>query len=166
MTSFFNPKSQASSHDFNCTTASCFERAKSLRFELLFGCYKKRVSQTYSDENIIDAFDYLFLPNDIFGFSYSSTGQDYKKFHHMFILRSCFPGERGSLIPGISPGAEILVKALTISAINQLRGILGDISKNKIDFSKIEASQYKKLNNLLDISAKTNYFVGEMIARV
>ena len=46
----------------NCTTASAFEKQKSLKFELLFGEYQNKITaKKYDDESIINAFDYTFL---------------------------------------------------------------------------------------------------------
>jgi hypothetical protein len=50
-----------------------------------------------------------FYLNSIFGFGYESMGKDFEKFHHVFVLRACLAGEVGGIIPGISPGAEILL---------------------------------------------------------
>jgi hypothetical protein len=147
----------------NCTSASTFDKAKSLRFELLFGFYQNKVSRRYSDESIVNAFDYIFLPSTLFGFSCESMGQDFKKFHYAFVLRSCAPGESGGIISGISPGAKILVKTLTSAASLKLKTILKKLKQNKINLSSIPVSYYLQLNRLLDTKSNTDFFVGELI---
>lgn len=145
------------------TIASTFEKPRSLKFELLFGSHKKRVQLNYSENRVMNAFDYIFSSNEIFGFHYKSTGLDFKKFHHAFILRTCNKGEKGSTVPGISPGAEILVKATTKEKVKKLEMILDKLLSNKINLSKISIHEYKKLNYLFDINSDANYWVGEII---
>src|SRR5580698_9954402 len=108
----------------NCTTASTFLKPQSLRFELLFGDYQEKMPQRHSDENIINAFDYIFSKDKIFGFGYESLGTDFKKLNHTFVLKSCSAGEVGCIIPGISPGAQILIRALTGASSMRLKAIL------------------------------------------
>ena len=148
----------------NCTTASAFEKQKSLKFELLFGEYQNKITaKKYDDESIINAFDYTFLPNSIFGFGYESMGKDFEKFHHVFVLRACLAGEMGGIIPGISPGAEILLQTSSYVASINLRKIFQKLEKNKINLSKLPAQNYRRLNKLLDVKMSTDFFVGELI---
>jgi hypothetical protein len=148
----------------NCTTASAFEKPKSLRFELLFGEYQNKIpAKNSGDKNIINAFDYIFLPGSIFGFSYESMGKDFEKFHHLFVLRACLAGEVGGIIPGISPGAEILLQTSSNLASINFRKILQKLEKNKINLSKLSAPNYRRLNRLLDVKISADFFVGELI---
>lgn len=148
----------------NCTTASAFEKPKSLRFELLFGEYQKKISaKNNSDENIINAFNYVFLPGSIFGFGYESLGRDFEKFHHLFVLKACLAGEMGGIIHGISPGAEILLQTSSNLASINFRKILQKLEKNKINLSKLSAPNYRRLNRLLDVKISVDFFVGELI---
>lgn len=147
----------------NCTTASSFEKPNSLKFELLFGdyCEKRAVSQ--DDKDIVEAHDYLFLPGQIFGFAYESAGTDFKKFHHAFVVRSSLPGETGNVVPGIFPGAEILVKTMSSAATERLKSILQTLSNNSVILTALSVSQYGYLNHLLEIKFNTDFFVGELI---
>ena len=147
----------------NCTTASTFEKPKSLKFEILFGDYCGNRTIVPGDAGIINAIDYFFAPEQIFGFAYESLGVDYKKMHHMFILRACSPGERGSSITGISPGAEILVRTLSEAGAKRLGDVLQKLEKNRIILAELQISYYRKLNDLLEIKNNLNYFVGELI---
>jgi hypothetical protein len=147
----------------NCTTASTFEKPKSLKFEILFGDYCGNRTATPRDANIINAIDYFFAPGRIFGFAYESLGIDYKKMHHAFILRACSPGERGNSIIGISPGAEIIVRTLSDAGSKRLRFVLQKLEKNRIILSELPISYYRRLNDLLEIKMNLNYFVGELI---
>jgi hypothetical protein len=62
MISSFPPENHVSSDDKNCTIASTFEKAKSLKFELLFGDYQAKRVKTAMDAEITHAVDYFFLP--------------------------------------------------------------------------------------------------------
>ncbi len=145
----------------NCTIVSTFEKPNSLKFELIFGNYFDRISNEIDDKNIWNSFDYCFLPGQIFGFSYESLGTDYKKLNHAFVARSCFPGNSGSIIPGINPGAEILVKTLRGSDTLKLRSILQKFIKNGVDLSALPAARYRHLNSLLETNSSTDFFIGE-----
>lgn len=163
MTSSFIPQNQESGSVINCTTASTFEKPKSLKFELLFGDYCGNRTPATNDANIVNAVDYFFAPGQLFGFVYESFGIDYKKMHHAFVLRACFPGERGNSVIGISPGAEIIVKVLSDAGSKRLRTVLNKLEKNKIDLSLLSVSYYQRLNDLIEIKTDLNYFVSELI---
>jgi|GEM_PF-2103986 len=156
MTSLFSPKNQALSDNKNCTIASTFEKAKSLKFELLFGDYQEKISQA-------EGIDYYFSVGQIFGFACQSQGLDFQKFNHAFIVRACAPGELGSIVTGISPGAEILVKTLSSASSLRLRAILETLIKSNINLSHISDSYYRKLDQLLEAKISTNYLIGELI---
>ena len=154
-----------SSSSTNCTTASAFEKPNSIRFEILFGDYQKKLPSKHSDKCFINAFDYKFTPNQIFGFAYESTGQDFQKFHHAFVLMACSPGEVGNIIPGIYPGAKILISALSKTAALRLKKILEILQKNSVILSDISISKYRNLNRLLDIKNNVDFWVGELLAK-
>jgi hypothetical protein len=111
----------------------------------------------------VNAFDYIFSQDEVFGFSYESTGTDFKKLNHTFVLRSCSAGEVGSIIPGISPGAQILIKALTGASSMRLKAILNKLQQNKIDLSKLSVLHYHRLNHLLETQSNTDFLVGELL---
>jgi hypothetical protein len=163
MISSFDSKNEAASGVFNCTTASTFEKLNSLKFELLFGEYRRKVDKEDGDGGLVNVVDYMFEPGQIFGFAYQSTGVDFKKMHHAFVLRACEPGERGNIISGISPGAEVLVKTLTQAGSMILRETL--IKLEKVDLGKISIGQYRYLNNLLEIKTKADFFIGELLTQ-
>ena len=164
MISYYGPQNHESCVDLNCTAASTFEKPKSLKFELLFGECEKKNHKDSNDNGIVNAVDYLFLPNSIFGFSIESFGADYQRFHYVFIVRACLPGEMGSVVPGISPGAEILVKTLTSAASERLKNIIKKLVENRINLLLIDLSYYIQLNRILETKMSTDYFVGELIA--
>lgn len=164
MISYNFPQSYDSGSSANCTTASTFEKPNSLKFNVLFGDYLKEIKINNS-EGMVKAFDYIFCPHKIFGFAYESTGSDFRKLHHAFILRSCLPGEVGSMISGISPGAEILVRTLTHAGSVRLKTILQKLEKNKFKLSDLPISYYRHLNDLLEIKSNTDFFVDELIAQ-
>jgi len=163
MTSSYIPQNQESGSIINCTTASTFEKPKSLKFEILFGNYCGNRAAVYSDINIINAVDYFFAAGQVFGFAYESLGADYKKMHHAFILRACSPGERGNSVTGISPGAEIIVKTLSDASSIRLKAVLQKLEKNRIIISELPVSNLRRLNDLLEIKTNLNYFVGELL---
>ena len=66
MISYSPPDNHVSCDEKNYTIASTFEKAKSLKFELLFGEWDKRVSK--DDDVNVNAIDYYFVPAQIFGF--------------------------------------------------------------------------------------------------
>ncbi|OPZ24133.1 MAG: hypothetical protein BWZ03_00292 [bacterium ADurb.BinA186] len=136
---------------------------KSLKFELLFGDFQAKKIKADMGDEIIHAVDYFFLPGQIFGFACESQGKDFQKFSHVFILRACLPGDLGSIIPGISPGAEILVKTLIHASSLRLRTLLETLKKSNIELPHIPDLNYRKLNYLLETKMSTDYFVGELI---
>jgi hypothetical protein len=73
------------------------------------------------------------------------------------------PGDLGSIITGVSPGAEILVKTLIHASSLRLRALLETLKKSNIELSQISDLNYRKLNYLLETKMSTNYFVGELI---
>lgn len=162
MFSYLSSENTKKSDIYNCTTASIFEKANSIKFELLFGAYKSKTSVSYN-EDIINAYDYFFTPGQIFGFSYESTGVDYQKIHHAFILRACAPGEIGHSIFGISPGAKVLVSALTNATSLRLKSVITKIENNNIALPNIDVSKFEKLNTLLSVKIGTDYFLGELL---
>jgi hypothetical protein len=113
----------------------------------------------------VNAFDYLFAPGQIFGFAYESFGIDFKKLNHVFILRSCLPGESGNIVPGIFPGAEIIAKTLTDAGSNRLKSVLQKLQKNKIILSNISIYNYRRFNDLLDTKISADFLVGEIIGQ-
>ncbi len=165
MISSYSSESPEPSGVINCTTASTFEKSKSLKFELLFGDYYRKAISRRNEQSIVNAFDYMFAPNEIFGFAYESSGLDFKKFHHAFVLRACMPGESGNIIPGISPGAEIVAKTLSEAGTNRLKTVLYKLVKNKIILSKLPISYYRRLNDLLETKITTDFLVGELIGK-
>jgi hypothetical protein len=162
MISFDVPQKTELGSIINCTTASTFEKTNSLKFELLFGDYLKKTPKADVGDGVINAFDYIFAPDQIFGFAYESFGVDFKKFHHAFVLRTCGPGEIGGVIPGILPGAEILVSTVTAAASSNLRNILQILRASDIKLINLPPSQYRHLNYLLAIRCNIDFFVAEM----
>lgn len=155
-----NPSSSGSDV---CTTASAFEKPNSIKFEILFGRYQQKIPLRCNDSGLVNGFEYLFLPNDIFGFAYESTGKDYKKLHHAFVLRACAPGEKGHAIFGIFPGAETIVSALRNATALRLKSTLKTLHGNGLDLSKISISKYQQLNRFIDAKGSLKYFIGELI---
>jgi hypothetical protein len=150
----------------NCTTVSTFRKSNSLKFELLFGEHYQQVEKNREDKNIAQNIDYLFLPGQILGFFYESSGIDFKKIHHAFIMRSCWPGEVGNVVPGIYPGAEILVKTLSSAGAIKLKFILQKLANNGVNLALLSPDKYRHLNDLLEAKLNTDYFVGEIIKQL
>ena len=57
------------------TLASTFEKKNSLSFNLLFGCPKITRQVLNLEYSLLNATEHLFLPGQIFGLEYRSTGQ-------------------------------------------------------------------------------------------
>lgn len=163
MISYSPPDNHVSCDEKNYTIASTFEKAKSLKFELLFGDWKKRVGKD-GDTNMVNAVDYYFLPSQIFGFMCHSYGSGFKHFHHAFVVRACAPCEIGAAITGIVPGAEILVATSTSVATSRLISLISILKNNKVEPTQISVKHYRKLHYLLNEKLKTDYFVGELIS--
>lgn len=83
--------------------------------------------------------------------------------HHAFVLRTCGPGERGNIIAGISPGAELLVKTLRQSEQRLLLATLEKFEKNGLFLNKVPAEQYRRMNRLFEIKAKIDFLSGELL---
>jgi hypothetical protein len=147
----------------NFTTVSTLEIPKSFKSELLFGCYEKKVSKEHSEQYVGKAFDYIFSSNQIFGISYESTGQNFKKFHYTFVLRTCVPGDEGHIIPGIFPGAEILIKAVGSTQSLNLKNTLSEMNKNGINLTEMNQKNYKFIGEILQAKLKRSFFLNELI---
>lgn len=130
--------------------------------ELLFGDYReKRIKTAQSD--IVDQIDYVFAPGEIFGFAYKSLGADYKALHQCFVLRALEPNGEGGIIPGISPGADILLSTTGATSSQRFRTILQQLQKSGVDPLALEATQYAHLHRLIDAKLSADYFVTELI---
>lgn len=163
MVSYDVPQAFDSGGIINCTTASTFEKTNSLKFELLFGDYLKRIPKPDAHDGVINACDYIFGSDQIFGFSYESFGVDFKRFHHAFVLRTCMPQEIGHIILGISPGAEILVSTATYAASVKLKDVLWQWQKSKIDLVKVSRQDYGHLNMLLEAKMNFSFFAKSLL---
>jgi hypothetical protein len=162
MTSCTPPENDVSSDNKNFTIASIFEKEKSLKFELLFGNFCKKICRDGSSD-VINAVDYYFGSGEIFGFSCQSYGAEFRNFHHVFVLRACAIGESGHIIAGITPGARILVRTLTDAASLRLKTILQKLRKNDVELSNLSDWHYRRLNSLLETKSGTDFFVSEII---
>ncbi len=143
--------------DLFYTLVSTFEKANSLSFKLLFG--QPRVTRMAPDggqEN-------LFRAGQIFGLECRSTGKEFQKFHHILVLRACDAGEGATVVPGVNPGAEVLVETLTNKVSLSLISIFKKLELHKINLEKISQEKYYYLNQLLLSNMKTDFFVGELI---
>jgi len=145
------------------TLASTFEKKNSLSFRLLFG--KSHITRSSLETNSIftNAQEHLFLPGQIFGLEYQSTGQDFQKFHHILVLRSCGEGESGTIVPGVSPGAEVLIQALTKVAVLNLISVFKKIQLSGVCLSGVKSDKYKYLNQIISIKMRPDFFIGELI---
>jgi hypothetical protein len=149
----------------NCTTVSTFLKLNSLKFELIFGDYYQKIKKNSEDQNIVPHIDYLFLPGQILGFSYESLGADFKKMHHAFVVRACLPGEVGNVVPGICPGAEVLVKTLSSAGVIKLKSILQKLANNGVNLASITHDRYRYLNYLLEKKSNADFFLGELTGK-
>lgn len=145
------------------TLASTFEKKNSLSFNLLFGCPKITRPVLNSESSLPNVTEHLFLPGQIFGLEYRSTGRDFQKFHHILVLRSCTENILGTMIPGVSPGAEVLVQASTNTVLLNLISVFKKIQSFGICLTKIDSKKYEYLNQLLSMKMRTDFFTGELI---
>lgn len=145
------------------TLASTFEKKNSLTFSLLFGNPYRSRAIASSESSMPNAVEYLFSPGQIFGLEYRSTGRDFQKFHHILVLRSCCAGELGTIVPGVNPGAEVLLQALTNTVLINLIYTFKKIQSLGICLTTIEGDKFKYLNQLLLMKMKTNFFIGELV---
>lgn len=145
------------------TLASTFEKKNSLSFNLLFGSPKITRPVLNSQFSLTNATEHLFLPGQIFGLEYRSTGRDFQKFHYILVLRSCTGNDLGTMVPGVSPGAEILVQALTNTVLLNLISVFKKIQSFGICLTKIDSKKYEYLNQLLSLKMRTDFFIGELI---
>ena len=65
------------------------------------------------------------------------------------ILRAVAPGERCSRIAGVTPGAEVLVRARRIADINQVRRLIAAVRADGCDPSDVSASFWVVVQNRL-----------------
>lgn len=145
------------------TLASTFEKKNSLSFNLLFGNPRITRPVLNSESSLPNAMEYLFLPGQIFGLEYRSTGRDFQKFHHILVLRSCGDNEPGAIVPGVYPGAQVLVQASTNKVLLNLISVFKKIQLSGICLTKIDVKKYEYLNKLLSMKMRTDFFTGELI---
>lgn len=145
------------------TLASTFEKKNSLSFNLLFGCPKITRQVLNFESSLLNATEHLFLPGQIFGLEYRSAGRDFQKFHHVLVLRSCREGEPGTIVPGVNPGAQVLVQASTNTVLLNLISVFKKIQSFGICLTKIDSKKYEYLNQLLSMKMRTDFFTGELI---
>lgn len=144
------------------TAAHTFEKENSLSFRLLFGNFKNKRASSLIDLNFENAIDYFFEPGQIFGFLCESKGQNFQKFYYSFILQACSEREIGNIIPGISPGAKVLVKTLNKITSNKLITVLNNMANEGKNLSQISLENYVYLNKLLNEKIRIDYFVSEL----
>jgi hypothetical protein len=165
MSSYTYPQNTTQSVMDICTTASVFEKANSIKFELLFGNYIKKIKIDNREDDLVNAFEYIFTPGQVFGFAYESTGKDYQKFHHAFVLQACSPQERANIITGIRPGAKIIISAPYNAVALRLKSIIKKLQEHKIDLSQLLVAEFQRLNRLLDVKSNSQFALGELLAR-
>ena len=127
------------------TLVSTFEKKNSLSFKLLFGTPKIRRPAQSIDRQWENACEHLFLPKQIFGIELVSKGKDYQKFHYALVLRSCDEGERGTIVPGITPGAEVLIQTTNDTATKNLKSTLNKILLCGLDLTQIDPEKFASI---------------------
>jgi hypothetical protein len=132
---------------------------------LLFGDPREKRIKTGCTNDLIDEIDYVFGPGQVFSFAYKSLGLDYKKLHQCFVLRALKPNDEGSIIPGINPGAEILLCTTGATSSQRFREILQKLQKAGIDPVGLDPERYSYLYRLLEAKMPTDYFVFELLDR-
>lgn len=162
MISYCPPKNHASCDEKNYTIASTFEKAKTLRFELLFGAWDKKARKNDNDD-VTKAIDYYFLPHEIFGFACRSEGGICQRFQYAFVLRACQPGEVGNIVTGIFPGAEVVLVTSTGTSVLKFLAIINALKKSGVDPAQVSPLHYRRLNYLLEAKLNTDYLIGEII---
>jgi hypothetical protein len=145
------------------TLVSTFEKKNSLSFKLLFGTPEITRPTEAIDPQWENALEHLFLPGQVFGLELKSNGKDYQKFHYALVLRSCGEGECGTVVPGIMPGAEVLIQTTNDTAIKNLNSVLNKILLSGLNLTQISPEKFRRLNNLLLLKMVTNFFVGELV---
>jgi hypothetical protein len=146
------------------TILHTFEKKNSLSFKLLFGDYKDKIFSKTTNPIWHSAVNYVFESGQIFGFLCGSKGIDFKKFHYLFIIQACYEHEYGTIIPGISPGAKVLVKALNKINSDKLLNTLKSIVDSGVDLLNISIKDYIYLNELLNAKINADYFVNKLIS--
>lgn len=145
------------------TVFNTFEKKNSLSIKLIFGKPEITRSATYIFENATNALEHLFLPKQIFGIELESKGKEYQKFHYVLVVQSCEEGGRGTVIPGVSPGAHVLIQTKNNSTSKKLYEALNTISRSGVDLTLIDPEKFHKLNDLLSLKIKPNFFLGELL---
>jgi hypothetical protein len=145
------------------TLVSTFEKKNSLSYKLLFGTPEITRPTESLELPWENAFEHLFLPQQIFGIELKSQGKDYQKFHYALVVRSCGEGERGTIVPGIIPGAEVLIQTTNYTATKNLKIALNKILLCGLDLTKIAPEKFRQLNNLLLLKMTQKFFVGELV---
>jgi hypothetical protein len=145
------------------TVVSTFEKKNSLSIKLIFGKAEITRSAACIFEDATNALEHLFLPKQIFGIELESKGKEYQKFHYVLVVQSCDEGERGTVIPGISPGARVLIQTKNNVTSKKLYEALNTISRSGVDLTLIDPEKFHKLQDLLSLKIKPNFFIGELL---
>ena len=142
---------------------STFEKKNSLSVKLLFGNPEITRPVEHVEHQWANAYEHFFLPRQIFGIELESKGADYQKFHYALVLQACDEGKEGVVVPGITPGAKVLVKTTKNTATKRFIKILNKILIKNLDLTKIEPENFHKLNDLLLLNMAPNFFIGELL---
>ena len=163
MPSFNILKNQTSCDRKNFTIASTFRKPKSVRIKLLFGVSQSQVESVNGKSICYKVTNRYFVSGSLFAISIKSNGDEFKKFHYCFVCRACAPGEVGTKIPGVSPGARILFNSLTMPSSTRFLKILAELKGAKGNVSNIDDRDWRRLGDLLDYRLATTYFLKESI---
>lgn len=111
----------------------------------------------------VDFYEHYFQPGDIFGMEMISNGKEYRHCHQIFILKACSEGEVGQIVPGVKPGAEVLLH--TSKKLFSLKFLLcfNRIAKLNHGIGVLSDKKIKYLNTLINTKINHSYFLESLL---
>lgn len=142
------------------TVASTFEKQNSISAKLLLG------TPAFSRESVTNSFisqQHFFKAEDIFALEWISYGKEYQKFHYVFLLRAGAENSRVGDIPGVKPGAEVLIYTQNKQSSLRFSLWLKRISQSGNPLLGFSRFNILNLKFILDAKMKSNYFVENLL---
>jgi hypothetical protein len=163
MASWINSNSDIPREKALYTLASTFEKKNCLSLKLLFGDPQITRPAQMLEPSFTNAWEHLFLPGQIFGIEWKSNGTEFEKFHHLFVLKACGEGEVGVVVPGVTPGAEVLINTSNNINSQRLMSAFKKLQSSGVKLTDIDVEKCRYLNDLIMLKMNADFLVGAII---
>lgn len=122
-------------------------RKRRMNHRIRFG--KPRVSVRRGWRHRLDG----FAPGQIFGYIRWSADRFGTKDWRLYVLRACRAGAVISRVPGILPGAELLLSVVGTTRTRRVLRHLDALEKRVGDLSRVSPACWRRLGNAVETNA-------------